>query len=292
MGAIHYSIGLTMTTNNNTIDTNLLRQIFSILIILFLGIVLIRELWFFLSAFLGAITFYVLMRERMFYLTERKGWRKSTAAWVLMLLSFFVILVPIGLLGNILYGKVSYVVTHSNEMIASLKQTVESIEDKIGYEIVNPDNINQLGPYLGKLLPKILGVTLNTITIIATMYFILYFMLVNGRRMEDNLYEYIPLKRWQCGINRAGGKNHGHFQHNWYSFDCPDPGSGGVSGLFNNRHCRTVFMVCSYLYHGHVTNCWCSTYLCAAFYNVVCPGRNRERYCNDHLGFWPDRLSG
>jgi len=182
-----------MTTNNNTIDTNLLRQIFSILIILFLGIVLIRELWFFLSAFLGATTFYVLMRERMFYLTERKGWRKSTAAWVLMLLSFFVILVPIGLLGNILYGKISYVVTHSNEMIASLKQTIGSIEDKIGYQIVNPDNINQLGPYLGRLLPKILGVTLNTITIIATMYFIL-FMLVNGRRMEDNLYEYIPLK--------------------------------------------------------------------------------------------------
>ncbi len=113
---------------------------------------------------------------------------------MLMLLSFFVILVPIGLLGNILYGKVSYMVTHSQEMITSLKHTVESIEDKIGYKLIKPENINQLGPFLGRLLPKILGVTLNTITIIATMYFILYFMLVNGRRMEDSLYEYIPLK--------------------------------------------------------------------------------------------------
>lgn len=183
-----------MATNNNTIDTNLLRQIFSILILLFLGVVLIRELWFFLSAFLGATTFYVLMRERMFYLTERKGWRKSTSAWVLMLLSFFVILVPVGLLGNILYAKISYLVTHSGELIASLKQAVGSIQDKIGYDLVNDDYINKLGPLLGKLLPKILGVTGNTIAIIAAMYFILYFMLVNGRRMEDNLYEYIPLK--------------------------------------------------------------------------------------------------
>ncbi len=143
-----------MATNNNTIDTNLLRQIFSILIILFLGVVLIRELWFFLSAFLGATTFYVLMRERMFYLTERKGWRKITAAWVLMLLSFFVILVPIGLLVNILYGKVSYMVTHSQEMITSLKHTVESIEDKIGYKLIKPENINQLGPFLGKFAAK------------------------------------------------------------------------------------------------------------------------------------------
>ncbi len=62
-----------MNTNpNNTIDTNLLRQIGFIAVILFLGIVLTRELWFFLSAFLGSITFYVLMRSRMFYLTEKK----------------------------------------------------------------------------------------------------------------------------------------------------------------------------------------------------------------------------
>src|SRR3712207_1762107 len=98
---------------NDTINTNLLRQIFFIALILFLGIVLFRELWFFTSAFLGAVTFYVIMRDRMFYLVEKKGWKPATAAWVLMLLSFFVILVPIGILGNILYSKVSYVVAHS-----------------------------------------------------------------------------------------------------------------------------------------------------------------------------------
>src|SRR5215218_8935945 len=179
---------------NNTIDTNLLRQIAFIALILFLGIVLIRELWFFLSAFLGAITFYVLMRSRMFYLTEKKGWRRATAAWVLMLLSFFVILVPIGLLGNIMYSKISYVVTHSSELMENLKQTVANIKQKIGYEIVNPNAINQLGPFLGQLLPKVLGVTVDTITLIGSMYFVLYFMLVNSRFMEDSLYEYIPLK--------------------------------------------------------------------------------------------------
>lgn len=179
---------------NNTIDTNLLRQIAFILIILLLGIVLVRELWFCLPALLGSVTFYVLMRERMFYLSEKKGWRRSTAAWVLMLLSFFVILVPIGLLGNILYSKISYVATHSTELLNSLKISVANIKEKIGYEIVKPSDINELGNKLAALLPKILGVTLDTITIISIMYFALYFMLVNGRKMEDALYEYIPLK--------------------------------------------------------------------------------------------------
>ena len=180
--------------NNSTIDSNLLRQIFFIAIIIFLGIVLFRELWFFTSAFLGAVTFYVIMRERLFYLTEKRGWKRSTAAWVLMLLSFFVILVPIGVLGNILYSKISYVVTHSGEYINALKATAAQIKEKIGYEIVTPDAINRLGNELTRLLPKVLGVTLNTITLIGTMYFILYFMMTNGREMEESLYEYIPLK--------------------------------------------------------------------------------------------------
>lgn len=179
---------------NNTIDSNLLRQIAFILVILFLGVVLMRELWFFLPAVMVSITFYVLMRERMFYLTEKKGWRRSTAAWVLMLLSFFMILVPIGLLGNILYSKISYVATHSTELLNSLKVAIANIKSKIGYEIVKPSDINQLGDKVAALLPKILGVTLDTLTIISIMYFTLYFMLVNGRRMEDALYEYIPLK--------------------------------------------------------------------------------------------------
>ena len=110
---------------NQTIDSNLLRQIFFIILILVLGVVLFFELWFFLSAFLGAITFYVIMRERMFYLTEKRGWKPGTAAWVLLLLSFFVILVPIGLLANIMYSKISYVVIHSSDLLASLKKTVE-----------------------------------------------------------------------------------------------------------------------------------------------------------------------
>lgn len=180
--------------NNTTIDNNLLKQIFFIAVILFLGIVLTRELWFFFSAFLGAVTFYVLMRQRMFYMVEKRGWKPGRSAIILLLLSFFMILVPIGLLGNILYSKISYVIAHSTELINSLKIAAGKLEEKIGYKFLDPNAINKLGNYLAQLLPKILGVTFNSFTLVAAMYFLLYFMLVNGRRMEKALYEYVPLK--------------------------------------------------------------------------------------------------
>ncbi|TCZ71774.1 AI-2E family transporter [Flaviaesturariibacter aridisoli] len=183
-----------MTTPNAPLDTNLIRQIAFILLILFLGIVLARELWFFFPALLGAITFYVLMRGRMFFLVEKRGWKPARAAWVLMLLSFFVILVPIGILGNILYAKVSYLVTHSSELMATLKVTAARISKQIGYDLVKSDAINQIGPWLTRLLPKLLGITADTLALTSTLYFILYYMLLYGRQMEESLYEYIPLK--------------------------------------------------------------------------------------------------
>jgi predicted PurR-regulated permease PerM len=180
--------------NNTTINSNLLKQIFFIAILLFLGIVLTRELWFFFSAFLGAVTFYVLMRPRMFYLTEKRQWKPGNAALVLMLLSFFAILVPLGLLGNILYSKISYVVAHSTELLNSLKIAAAKVEGRIGYKLLAPESISKAGNYVAQLLPKILGITFNSITLVASMYFFLYFMLVNGRSMEKGLFEYIPLK--------------------------------------------------------------------------------------------------
>jgi hypothetical protein len=41
----------------------------------------------------------------MFYLTENRDGKRPAAAWILMLLSFFVFLVPIAILGNIMYFK-------------------------------------------------------------------------------------------------------------------------------------------------------------------------------------------
>lgn len=179
--------------NNTTINSNILKQVFFIAVILFLGIVLFRELFFFFSAFLGAITFYVLMRKRMFHLTENRKWNSVLAAWTLMLLSFFVILVPIGLLGNILYSKISFVISNSEQLLSSLKVAITHISDKLGFKIIDPSVINRAGEFLGELLPEVLNVTINTTTTVASMYFMLYFMLINGRKMENALYEYIPL---------------------------------------------------------------------------------------------------
>lgn len=180
--------------SGNVIDQNRIRQFFFIAILLVLGIVLFLQLYSFVPALLGAITLYVLLRRFMFRLTEKNKWRKGWAALLLMFLSIVIILLPVGLLVNMLSTKVSYAVQHADEMVQALKKVVANIEHRFDITITSADNINKISGTIAETLPKILGATFNTVTTIFFLYFILYFMLVNGRAMENKLYEYIPLK--------------------------------------------------------------------------------------------------
>ncbi|MCF6401928.1 AI-2E family transporter [Chitinophaga filiformis] len=176
------------------IDNERIKQVSFLLIIVLLAYILFRELYTFFPGFLGAITMYILSRKYMFRLVEDRKWRKSLAAALLMFMSFIIILLPFGMLINMLTDKIGYAVTHSSELIAGLKTINDKIQASTNIDILSQVRLERLQEYITSVLPGLLGATFNTLTAIAILYFILYFMLVNGREMEAWLYEYIPLK--------------------------------------------------------------------------------------------------
>jgi predicted PurR-regulated permease PerM len=180
--------------DNHVISQNRVRQIFFLLLIVLLGLLLFLELFGFLSAFLGAITLYMVMRKAMFYLTTVRKWKKGWTTVLLMFISMIVILLPIFVLINMLSSKIAYAVQHSDELVEALKKVVGSLEQRFSIEIISDQNISKLSNILAENLPKVLSATLSTLGSIIFMYFILYFMLMNGREMEHSLYEHIPLK--------------------------------------------------------------------------------------------------
>jgi predicted PurR-regulated permease PerM len=180
--------------DNHVIHQNRIRQIFFLVVITLLGLLLFLELYTFLPALLGAVTLYIIMRKWMFHLTMKKKWRTSLAAALLMFLSLIIILLPIGVLVNMVSAKVTFAVQHSNELVGALKTIVSDLEKKFDVEIVSDENINKLGNFISGGIPRLLSATFNTLGTIFFMYFILYFMLVNGRKMENNIYEHMPLR--------------------------------------------------------------------------------------------------
>src|SRR5690606_13395215 len=104
------------------IPPQIIRQIFVILLILLMGSLIFRELLPYLTGVLGAITIYVLMRKWMAKLVNKKKWNPSLAATVLMLISFFLILIPIAGIILMLTNIIGRAVQNSEEVVNALKE--------------------------------------------------------------------------------------------------------------------------------------------------------------------------
>jgi len=178
----------------NSISNNTIRQILLLCVIIGLGAVLFWQLQSFLPAFLGAYTLFVLLKKYMYILTGRYQWKKGWAASLLMFASFLVILLPIALLVNMMYSKISYALDHSNQVMNAVQQFIRRYEHKYHLILPSGKTMAELSNWGAQTLPQVLGATFNTITTVAIMYFILYFLLVEGRKMEASLHEWLPLK--------------------------------------------------------------------------------------------------
>src|SRR6476619_2565505 len=121
-------------------DTHKLRQVFFLAILLFLGAVLFLQLKEFIPAFLGALTFYVLMRKSMFRMVYVRKWKPGWSATLLMVTSFFVILVPIWMIINLLSPKITRAIENSAHVIDKVNRMIERLESMSGIKLMNENN--------------------------------------------------------------------------------------------------------------------------------------------------------
>ena len=176
------------------IPNNAIRQVLFLAVIILLASILFLQLQAFIPALLGAYTLYVILRKYMFILQARYKWKAGWSAAFLMFLSFLIIMVPIFLLIKMMGSKIGFAVQHSSEVLTSIKGYIKQYETKYDFELLSDDNINKISAWAANTLPSILGATISTVTTIVIMYFILYFMLTQGRKMEAGFYDMVPLK--------------------------------------------------------------------------------------------------
>lgn len=177
------------------IPPQIIRQIFIILLILLMGSLIFRELLPYLTGVLGAITIYVLMRKWMAKLVNQKKWNPSLAASVLMVISFFGILIPIAGIILMLTNKIGRAVQNSEDVVKALKEQLGKVEDKVGYDLNSQIDAGAITNWLSDNLQSLAGGTFNAFIAIGLMYFMLYYMFTNRADLRESLKEYIPMDR-------------------------------------------------------------------------------------------------
>lgn len=169
----------------------LVRQIFILLLILFLGTLIFDQVLPYFSGVLGAITFYVLLKNWMRALT-RRGWSKDLAAALLMVGSFVCILVPIAGIVLLLGSKVGKAVNNSERLVKVFKTQINEWEHTIGYDISSQIDTGKITGWVSSSIQDLAGGTFTAFIAIGIMYFILYYMLTNRKELSQSLEAYVP----------------------------------------------------------------------------------------------------
>jgi predicted PurR-regulated permease PerM len=179
----------------NQIHPTQIRQVLFLMVLALLLWVIGQQMYFLLGAFLGAVTFYVLLRNYMYYLVKRLAWRKSVAAFVLIFASIVAIVGPTIWLVSLTITKITPFLAQPHLLNQSLEIIHVYFMSHFQIDIVNPNTISKINAQMIPILQQALGSTLSSIGNLLMMYFILYFLLTQSDEVENWLLQQIPLKK-------------------------------------------------------------------------------------------------
>lgn len=164
--------------------------------ILLLVLTIFFQLRYFMSGFLCAVTLYVLTRNYFFKLTEKYRRKKVVAAsWIIFLIviSFGI---PVWIILEILIPQINDKIQNPEETIQRFQPVIDWIHNnkllqRFDFELDN-QRLTEIANRVLSYVPSTLDWIGQFFANIFVALFILYFMLMSNRRMEQELYAMLP----------------------------------------------------------------------------------------------------
>ena len=179
----------------------------------------------------------------MIYFTDKKKMRRSLMATLLIGETILCFLIPLSLVVWLVINTIQNVNLDPNLIIKEVEHLADLISQRTGYNLLQKENLRSVVstiPYIGQsLMGNITSFTINLFVLV----FVLYFMLIGGRKMETYIYEILPFNEchWntfsryhsrnrshdrilfhRCPQSRFLRRTHLFCHHNTYIRDCFD----------------------------------------------------------------------
>ncbi|GHU72342.1 AI-2E family transporter [Bacteroidia bacterium] len=176
--------------NNEKQFNEKIRQIGLLLVIVFFACLIIEQLRYFAGAMLGAFTFYIILRKP-YRLMIRKGWNKTLATTILMIVSCLILLLFLGGITSVLYSR--FKDFQPQIIVNTLDNVHQWCIEKWNYNIFSEELIQKGVAFAGQIIPKLLSASGSVLANVGMMMFILFFMLSQSLEFEKFIEQLIPL---------------------------------------------------------------------------------------------------
>lgn len=165
-----------------------------LIIVIVLGAIVVKETLPFLSGVLGACTIYVMVRRQMSYLADTKKIRRSIAATLILLEVSLCFLIPAFLVIWLLVNRVQSVNLEPSELIKTIQHLIDLIHEKVGYDLLSSDNLTMVTSKITGVAQMLVGQISSFLINSFVLLFVLYFMLLGGKKMESYVYDILPFR--------------------------------------------------------------------------------------------------
>ncbi|MFI2741162.1 AI-2E family transporter [Zhouia sp. PK063] len=184
----------------------LIRQLFILALIIFIGYLITKELVPYLSGILGAVTLYVLFNGMMSRMLH-KGIKPWLASTVIIIISIFIIVIPIGATLIMLTSRIKETLKNTDQVTELVKDKLEVVEKYLGFHISSNFDAKHLTDWVSSHFTDLVGSTFNAGLSLTIMYFILYFMLLNRRNLRKYFMVYVPLSDENLNVIAKDSRN-------------------------------------------------------------------------------------
>ncbi|RYG33092.1 MAG: AI-2E family transporter [Chitinophagaceae bacterium] len=157
--------------------------------------ILIGNLYFLLPGILGGITLYILGRNLYFRLVFKRKWSKGWTALLFILVFLIIVAIPVYISVELVSPKINSLIKNQDKVMAALHIFSDRVFKLTGFKLLEDENVKNISDKISNMVPRLINSTANILTNLIMMFFLLYYMLVNGRQVERYLQRIIPLER-------------------------------------------------------------------------------------------------
>lgn len=170
------------------------RNNINLVIIIAMGCLIAYSIQGVFGSILSTLVLYTLLRPSYLYLTEEKRWNRRITAIFLLLTSVIVLVVPFYILSSMVIAKINELQSdegYYTDLIYKLKHLLPVSGD---VQKLIEEGLDKMGTWATELFPSLISGAFNVVFGLLLMYFLLYFMLVENKTLEQALVKYAPFR--------------------------------------------------------------------------------------------------
>lgn len=164
-----------------------------IILIIVFGIILFRQAQPFMNGILAAVTLYILLRGFSQWLQSRM--KPLLAVWLLTIGTTLFILIPFSLFGWAIFDQLSGMHLNTQNIIHPAQQIIGVVKDKTGFDVFSEKSLSFIVEQASSIGKTVMSGVSDFVVNFAVAIMLLFFMLNDGKRMEEYISTILPFKK-------------------------------------------------------------------------------------------------